>query len=411
MDQPGRKAALPDLPTPSGAGVSPVAHGNADKIRVLERAAQVPAAWDELTGPDDCYLSTKWLRVAEATAGVTMRYLQHYRAGQLDGALATALAMPDSPWLFGRTDAVLEFAAHGDLPGAAECLASLTAGRAVPRTIEEVTRALTDGHEAAPATDLLMPSLLGGGRHVGISRALTRGGGRARHAVVSGLIARAERVASELGARSVAFLYVDERDTQLRRSLEERGYRSCVSSSHTILVLPDGGFEAYKALLPKKRRQSIAHERRKLAAAGFEVRTEPLTGDLIESLAELESQLFAKHGGSWSPEQSATVMRSIMSELGSDAFVFVGLLDGDLCGFNLVLRHKDHWFPHRTGFDYARIGNLPVYFELGYNSLIEAAAQAGARAVHHGMGALRTKELRGFTAVDSYLYIKPLSDR
>lgn len=394
-----------------GAGVSPVTHSNAASVRVLERAAQVPAAWDELTGPGDCYLSTRWLRVAEATAGVTMRYLPHYRGDQLDGALATALAMPNSPWLFGRTDAVLEFAARNGLPGAAECLASLTDGRAVPRTIEEVTRALTDEHGAAPATDLLMPSLLCGGRHVSISRALTRDEGDTRHAVISDLVARAESVASELGARSVAFLYVDEHDTQLRRALDERGYLSCASGSHTILFLPDGGFEAYKAMLPRKRRQSIAQERRKLAAAGFEVRTEPLTDDLIESLAALESQLFAKHGGSWSPEQSASVLSAIKRELGSDALVFVGRLDGELCGFTLVLRHRDHWFPHRTGFDYSRIGNLPVYFELAYNSLIEAAAAAGARAVHHGMGVLRTKELRGFTAGNSYLFIKPLSAR
>jgi predicted N-acyltransferase len=125
----------------------------------------------------------------------------------------------------------------------------------------------------------------------------------------------------------------------------------------------------------------------------------------------MESQLHAKHGGSWSPAQSASVLSAIMRELGSDALVFVGRLDGELCGFSLVLRDGDHWFAHRSGFDYARIGDLPVYFEVGYNSVIEAAASSGARALHHGMGVLRTKELRGFTIVKSFLFIKPTSAR
>lgn len=394
----------------SGAGVTAVARSDAAAIRVAERAAEVPAAWDELAGPGDCHVSTTWLRVAEATAGVPMRYLQHFRGGEMDGALATALAMPDSPWLFGRTDAVLEFAARDGLPGAAECLAELTGGRAVPRTIEEVTAAVADG-SSAPATDLLMPSLLCGGRHVGIVRVLTRDGGDAGRAVIGELMAEAERVARDLGARSVAFLYVDEHDEPLRGVLRERGYHSCASSPHTILHLPDGGFDAYLAMLPRKRRHSIFYERRKLAQAGVEILVEPLTSELIGSLAELESQLFAKHGGSWTPEQSASVLRVIMREAGSDASVFLARRDGDVCAFNLVVRHAGHWYAHRTGFDYARIGDLPVYFELVYNSLIEAAASAGARAVHHGMGALRAKELRGFTILKPSLFVKPLAGR
>ena len=389
-----------------GAGIGPAAQNDAANVLVLNRAPEVPAAWDELPGPGDCYLSTSWLRVAEATGGVTMRYLLHPRAGQLDGALPAALAMPSSPWLLGRTDSVLEFAAREDLPGAAECLASLTDGRAVPRTVAEITSALTDDHSVAPATDLLMPSLQCGGRHISLSRALTREDGEARHAVLSDLVAQAECTAAELEARSTAFLYVDEHDTQLRRTLEERGYLSGVSGFHTILFLPDGGFDAYKAMLPNKRRQSITHERRKLSAAGVSVQLESLTDDNIKSFAEMESQLFARHGGSWSSAQSVSVQSAIRQELGPDAFAFVARLDGEPCGFALVLRYKDDWYVHRGGFDYARIGDLPVYFEVTYNSVIEAAASSGVRALHHGMGALQTKRLRGFDIVKSYSYIK-----
>ncbi|HEY7144973.1 MAG TPA: GNAT family N-acetyltransferase [Streptosporangiaceae bacterium] len=395
----------------AGAGVWPAARVTGAQVQVLDRAASVPAALDGLTGPGDAYLSTKWLRVAEATADVSMRYLLHQRGGQLGGALATALATPQSPWLLGRTDSVLEFAARDDLPGAAQCLAELTGGRAVPRTVEEVTSALTDPQPDAPATGALLPSLLCGGRHVSFSRALTRADGEARQAVIGDLAERAEGVAAGLGARSAAFLYVEEQDARLRAALAERGYLSCVSGLHAQLCLPDGGFAGYQAMLPRKRRQSMASERRKVAAAGIEIRREPLTTDLIASLAELESALFAKHGGRWTTGQSVAVMTAIMAELGPEAFTFVARLDGAVCGFTLVVTHKGDWFVHRGGFDYQRVGDLPLYFELTYNLVIESAAAAGARAVHHGMGALDTKRARGFEVRTAYLYVKPLAGR
>ena len=390
----------------AATGASPAVHGGAGDVRVLEQAAQVPAAWDEMTGPGDLHVSTRALRMVEATSGVPMRYLLHYRENELDGALATALTLPSSPWLFCRTDTVLEFSARDGLPGAVECLATLTDGRAVPRTIEEATSALTQEHPDAPATDLLMPSLVCGGRQMHRTRVLTRDDAGSAAAVTAALVARAESVAAELGARSIAFLYAGERDTELQRLLAERGYVSCVSAYHAVLVLPDGGFEAYKAMLARRQRQSIAAERRKLEAAGVEVGVEPLTGDLIGSLAALESQLFAKHGGRWTPEQSAAVLRSVLQELGSDAFVFTARLDGAICGFALVLRNRDHWFINRSGFDYSRIGDLPVYFEVIYNSVIEAAASSGVHVLHYGAGALRAKQLRGCTTETFFTFAK-----
>ncbi|HEY7145394.1 MAG TPA: GNAT family N-acetyltransferase [Streptosporangiaceae bacterium] len=379
------------------AGAPPVAVGGASRLQVAERAAQLPAGWDELAGSGDLHQSTRYLRMVEATSGVPMRYLMHYRGNELDGALATALVLPGSPWLYCRTDTVLEFSARADLPSAAECLALLTDGRAVPRTIAEATRALTQQDASAPATELLMPGLVCGGRQFNRTRVLTREEGGDKPAVSAALVARAESVAADLGARSIAFLYVGEHDTELQRLLAERGYVSCVSAYYGVLRLPGGGFDAYKAMLAKRQRQSIAAERRKLKAAGVEVCAEPLTDDLIGSYAGLEEQLFAKHGGRWTAQQSATTLRAIMEEFGSDAVVFAARLDGALCGFTLALQHQDHWYVHRSGFEYALIGDLPVYFELGYNSVIEAAAASGVRLVHYGAGALRAKRLRGCT--------------
>ncbi|HEV2451897.1 MAG TPA: GNAT family N-acetyltransferase [Streptosporangiaceae bacterium] len=377
-------------------------------IQVLDHAAQLPAEWDDLAGPGAGQLGRPWLRMSEDYAGVPMRYLLHYRAGALSSALATALTFPVSPWLYTRTDTVLEFGARDGLPGAAECLASLTGGRAVPRSVEEATRALSHPDETAPVTEILMPSLVCGGRQLARTRVLLREETAETSAVVSSLIARAEGVAAGFGARSIAFLYVDELDTPLRRALDEQGYSSCVSAQDATLFLPVGGFDGYKAMLQRKQRQSIAAERRKLEAAGVKVEIEPLTEGLIELLADLESQLFARHGGSWTPQQSAAALQAITREFGPDAFVSTARLDGALCGFTLVMRHRDDWYVHRAGFDYARIGDLPVYFEVTYNSIIEQAAANGVRALHFGSGAIQAKQLRGCTISTYFCAVKLL---
>lgn len=375
---------------------------------MVDRASALPPDWDELAGPDACHLSTRYLRMSEGYATVPTRYLLHYQGSELAGGLATALAVPSAPWLYTRTDTVLEFSAREGLPGAAECLASLTGGRAVPRSVEEATRALTAEDEAAPVTEILMPSLVCGGRQFNRTRVLTRDDGAAGRAVISELVARAEDVARELDARSIAFLYVDEQDARLRQTLEERGYLSCVSSRYAKLFLPGGGFEGYKAMLHRKQRQAIAAERRKLDAAGMKVSSEELSESLIEPLAELESRLFAKHGGSWSAEQSAGALRAIMREFGPDAMIVAARLDDAICGFTLVLQDRSDWFVHRGGFDYDRIGTLPLYFELTYNAVIERAACAGVRTVHYGAQALRAKQLRGCSIVTYFAAAKRL---
>ncbi len=372
-------------------------------IRLAEDAAALPPEWDALAGPGACHLSTAYLRMSEAYARVPTRYLLYYQGNELAGGLAATLAGPAAPWLFTRTDTALEFSALEDLPGAAACFAALTGGQSVPRTVEEATRAVTGEQPAAPITDLLMPSLLCGGRHFNRTRVLTRDDAAGGQAVIRDLVSRAEDLAGDLGARSIAFLYIDEQDTRLRQELAGRGYFSCASSRHAKLFLPDGGFDGYKATLHRKQRQSITAERRKLAAAGVEVSLEPLTDSLIESLADLESRLFTRHGGSWSPQQSADALTAILTEFGPGAFVIAARMDGALCAFALILEHRRHWYTHRGGFDFDRIGDLPVYFEITFNSVIERAAAAGVQTIHYGAEALRAKELRGCSVVTYHL--------
>lgn len=357
----------------------------AARMQVLDRAGQLPAAqWDALVGPDDVFLTSRWLRVAEATAGTAMNYLLSDRPGGLSGGLVTVLAQPSSPWLLGRPDTLLEFCARDQLAGAAECLSALSGNPA----------------------DALLPSLVCGGRHIGRTRTLVRGAPDGEDDVteIEELVAAAERLSREHGARSTVFPYVDERDTSLRAVLARRGYASYATGEYSWLPLPAGGFAGYLGAFSAHRSRRVRADRRRLAAAGVEVRVEPLTPGLIGPMTELESALFSKYGGQWSPAQSESVFSRILAELGAGAQVCTARLDGRLCGFGLLLRHADRWFAHRAGFDYAAQGTLPIYFEVMFYHLVEAAPAAGITEIHYGTGSASSKRSRGCLTADQHAF-------
>jgi uncharacterized protein len=361
-------------------------------VQVLSRAAQLPAAdWDALVGPDDVFLSSRWLRVAEATAGTEMNYLLSAGpdglSGGLSGGLATVLATPSSPWLLGRPDTLLEFSARDGLAGAADCLSALP---------------------GSPA-EALLPSVVCGGRHIGRTRALVRGGPDGagqdgESAEIDRLVGAAEQLAASRGARSTVFPYVDERDTALRKVLIQRGYASYATAMYSWLPVPAGGFDGYLAMLSGHRRPRVRADRRRVAAAGVQVRMEPLSTALLRPLAELETKLLTKYGGQWSPDQSEPIFGRILAELGDDAVVSTARADGSLCGFALFLRHRDRWVGHRGGFDYAAQGHLPLYFEVAFYHPIEMAPAAGVTEIHYGTGSTPTKHSRGCLSVGQHAF-------
>jgi len=353
-------------------------------VRVAELADVPERAWDALVGPDDFYLCHRWLRVLAATSGAHLRaVLCDGDRGELAGGLVTAFADTSAPWLHGRPDTLLEHCEHQGLPGTAECRQAF----------------------GADLTGTLMPSLVCGGRHLGRNRVLATD-----PADTAALLAEAERLAEELGARSVSFCYVDERDTALRELLAARGYHGHVSGRYSWLPLPPDGFAGYLGLFSAHRRRRVQAERRRLAAAGVDSRIEPLTDAIVPRLAELETALLTKYGLRWVPEQSARILYRAVAELGPSAQVSVARVDGRIDGFALLLSHGYQWYAHRAGFDYPRQGRLPLYYEVVYYRPVADAAAAGVTSIHYGVGSPEAKRSRGCVSVAQYAYVRRLAD-
>ncbi|MEV6394800.1 GNAT family N-acetyltransferase [Streptomyces sp. NPDC051907] len=359
-------------------------------LRETTRVDDVLAlGWEDLLRSEDLFLGGDWLRVAQQTAGAPMRYLalcepdgeRAARAGGPDAALATALATEESPWVLGRPDTLLQFSAEAERDGAAELLAAL------PGT---------------PAQALL-PSLVCGGRHMGRSRVLRAPA--AGRAAAERLVARAEEIAAEHGAASVAFPFVEGGDELLREILAARGYRSHLSGRYSSLPLTPEGFEGYLLRLSAKRRRRVRTERRKIAEAGVEMRLEPLRPELIPRLGLLEEQLMAKYGIAWKAAQTEEVLRETAANFGDDALVTLAVGDGEIRGFGTLLRFRDHWYARQAGFDYAYQQRLALYFETLYYFPVDKAAEHGVTAIHYGLGSEEAKLSRGCAAEDQFAYV------
>ncbi|MEV6766730.1 GNAT family N-acetyltransferase [Streptomyces sp. NPDC051105] len=352
-------------------------------VRAVRQARALPRdEWDALTRSSDLFLTTRWLDVVEDTAGVPMAYLWIERAGKMVAGLATALADASAPWSLGRPDYVLEKSAEAGLPGAKEILADLP----------------------GETTSALMPTLLAGGRHLGNTRVLY--GREASADDLETLVTAAQSLARGVGAVSIAFLYVDETDHELRSVLTRCGYRSYVSGRYSSLHVPPDGFPGYLAALPSKRRVSIKAERRKLYDAGCRLSVESLDGADLPRFAELEAELMRKYGIAWRADQSLPTLVQVRDRFGDDAFAIVARADGAIRGFGLILRHNHYWYARQSGFDYdyQRRSGLPLYFEILYYRLLEEAAAAGVTTICYGHGSEDTKRSRGCVATDQFCY-------
>ena len=317
-----------------------------------------------------------------------MDFLVRHRDGGPVAGLVTAWADDSVPWLLARPDAMLSRALEDEDGGSPEARA--------------VLREVADGDPAA-----LLPSLVCGGRHLGRTRALA--GPNAAPGDVEALVERAELLAAERGAASVCFPHVDVRDTALVDLLHARGYRSHLSAHYAWLPIPAGGWDEFLAGMSKHRRRRVRLERRALAEAGVEVRLEPLTPALAPRLGELDCNLLRKYGNPASPEHSAGLLRWIGEVMGDDAMVSVARRDGGIIGFGMVLRSRargeEQWFGHRAGFDYDAQGRLPLYYDVLYYRVLEAAAREGVSVLHAGIGSIEAKLARGCLASEEHAFL------
>ena len=352
-------------------------------IERVGAAAEVRrAGWDFLPGQGDFYLTTDWLMLLETLRTGRPTYLlgRDAASGRLVAGLACyRLDATSTPSQYTRLDRFL-----------------LTRASASARP-----------EDAAP----LLPTLLCGGRQIGLSRVLTARLEPERRAErVRRMIATAEELARSQGARSLAFLYVEHADAVLRAALSAAGYRQVQSHDHHVLEAGWAEFEGYLATLSGHRRTTVRRERRRLLDAGVEVSARRLAEADVPALVDLEANLVARHGSARSRVQLAATLEAVARRLADRSLLVLASHGGVPRAFALFLRWRDELYARHTGFDYAFQGKLPLYFEVLFYEIAARAPALGLSRIHYGVATGRAKLSRGCLPVPELAYVRPLDD-
>jgi len=198
----------------------------------------------------------------------------------------------------------------------------------------------------------------------------------------------------EWGARSSAFLYVDESDAVTRGCLEERGYVSTVIEARALLPVRFGDFGGYLASLGSNRRHQIRKELR--AIEGLELETTLVDGselhEWMDELAPLAADLMAKHGNPRDVERERDSFRRIQRSLARFARVAVVRRQGRAVCFALFYEADGALHVSFSGNDYS---TPRAHFLAAYYAPLEHALRRGAVLLDYGMGAHETKVNRG----------------
>ena len=362
------------------------------KLEILSAASELgPCGWDDrLLRSSDFYLSSAWLGLLEAISPVPPYYLiardDHGRV--VAGLAAHLLGRDTPPWDFYRVDRVLRRLA------------------AMP---DRDARGIAGVWGREPA--MLMPSLLLGGRHTAHSRLLLAPGlsEAAQQAATDALLDEAGKLGRDLGARSLAFMFVDEHD-RLRDDLGQRGYRAFLHAKAGVMDIDFTTFDEYLGRFSSHRRRRIAKELRSFDAAGVVFSQHPL-GEVIEQITPLGMALESRYGVDGDTVAAAQKSLQIVSgAFGERAIALTAEQDGKIRGYVLAVRWNDVLVLRSAGFDYDYKGKLPLYYGVVFYNVVNYALANAVRQVLYSIESTEAKKSRGCRIIDEYGMVAGLDD-
>ena len=160
--------------------------------------------------------------------------------------------------------------------------------------------------------------------------------------------------------------------------------------------LPAGGWDAWLATLPSKRRINVRREVRRFEEAGYEIVRRPLS-ECIEQIPRLAGSTQTRYGSEAPTDLWRKLLGMHVAAMGGAAQVALCLRPGDddPVGFCLYYVHADTLYLRWAGFDYGRLAGAAEYFNLLYYSQAMHAPQLGVRRIHAGIKTIEAKALRG----------------
>lgn len=316
-----------------------------------------PAEWASVAAGRGLYFSRPWLRALERDGALETRYtLARDGERELTAAMPSYLWAGDGGWTTSTYDVTWP-------------VRKLLGENGVRR-------------------DEWFPTLLVGGRSGYVNEPLALA-----PAAAAAVSATSFALAGELGARSGAALY-----------LTRRGADEIAAAADGIVLMLWGvtmrmeiewdDFGGYVASLNAHRRTTVRRDLKRFAAGDATVTVEPL-GPLVEQAASLTANVQRRYGNTDTPESLEAYLHALAEHLDAQSRVFAARRGDDLVGFGLAFEHERCLYMRLVGFDYERMGDEGLYFEVCYYAPIRYASEHGLEAIDFGAASHRPKLLRG----------------
>jgi hypothetical protein len=222
-------------------------------------------------------------------------------------------------------------------------------------------------------------------------------------AAVGTLVDGALDLATDRGARTVAFLYTRPDEVVLAAALAGRGFVPVPLSLTWDLPVPPDGLAGYLRSLPGRRRRTVGAELRRVAASGVEVRrlgpARARTDAVVGELTALRCQLVRKYrGGADEDVERRRLDRLVHDVAAGRPVVFQAVAAGSPVGFALFAPHGRDLHCLAVGFDYRDPRSRLAYFATAFYGPVPAAAAAGFAWLRYGQGSGAAKRSRGCVA-------------
>ncbi|QOV33834.1 N-acetyltransferase [Streptomyces ferrugineus] len=319
------------------------------KAEIVRSVRAVPVAdWDRLARHASVYLSHRWLAGEESDPTATASY---------------ALVRDEADTLVAAAPLYL---VH-DEPNAYYRPTHLAPATARPRVLAGARR----GYHNTPLTDPRLPDDLA-------AQCLT-------------LLREAARDHAERHGTTHWWPYLTESATHMLAPLYATPPHRMEDDA--TIPLPGAGFDDYLASLPSKRRVAIRHERAAFAAAGLDIRHQPLI-DCYEDAGRLLAALQRSHGHADDAAAMTHVLERQAVAMGEQARVVAAHAGPRMTGFCLYYHQGGTTWLRAVGIDPEHPAPF-AYFALTYYAPIEDAYRRGSTALHAGMKAVEAKRRRG----------------
>ena len=217
-----------------------------------------------------------------------------------------------------------------------------------------------------------------------------------------------ERIANERKA-SVCFLNIKDNETQLMKSLKERGYYKSLDLPSNFIDVEWSSFKEYENQVAKKyfnMKKSIRRELNKNLKSGVIIEQLENINNHQERLFELLKMNHFKYNSSPFPFKP-DYFKKIKENFGDNTTIYSAVKDGVIIGVQVELRRGNEAFLSNVGVDYEYSQKDLTFFNLAYYEPIKHAIQFDISRIYYGRGSYETKIRRGCTTQDMFIFYKP----